>query len=68
MGFCAISKFDTSWANVEVFTHEEANSQGEVKKEGGLKMQKSWMGQRHGGNGSREVSYEEVYLKENGKI
>lgn len=33
-----------------------------------LEVQKSWMGQRRGGNGLREVSYVEVYLKENGEI
>jgi len=33
-----------------------------------LEVQKSWMRQRCGGNGSREMSYEEVYLKENGEI
>jgi hypothetical protein len=37
-----------------------------VKSRGRLEVQKSWMGQRHGGNGSREMLYEEVYLKENG--
>jgi hypothetical protein len=52
---------------VEVFTHEEANSQGKIKGRR-LEVQKSWMGQRRGSNGSREMSYEEVYLKENGEI
>jgi hypothetical protein len=33
-----------------------------------LEVQKSWMGQRHGGNGLTEVSYEEIYLNGNGEI
>ncbi len=52
---------------MKVVTHEKANHQGEVKR-WGLEMQKSWMGQRRGGNGSREVSYEEVFKKDNGEI
>jgi len=45
------------------------NQTPKVKSKGRrLEVQKSQMGQRHGSNGSREMSYEEVYLKENREI